>query len=153
MDVETVFEQVGCEAVPECMHGDIFGDVCFANGFIDDVLDAAFSEYLPGSLSFKEIGLWLDFGDIFFESIDEQICKDDIAVLSAFCLPDMYLFALEIYIGDFKMAKFIHPKPGCISKGEEEAVFEESWGSKDVLAFLFGEDCWECLGMFDGRHL
>lgn len=51
------------------------------------------------------------------------------------------------------MAKFIHPKPGCISKGEEEAVFEESWGSKDVLTFLFGEDCWKCLGMFDGRHL
>ena len=39
------------------------------------------------------------------------------------------------------------------SKGEEEAVFEESWGSKDVLAFLFGEDCWERLGMFDGGHM
>jgi len=65
----------------------------------------------------------------------------------------MYLFSLLVYIGDFKMAKFIHPKPGCISKSEEKAVFEESWSSKDVFAFLFGEDCWERLGMFDGRHL
>lgn len=32
-------------------------------------------------------------------------------------------------------------------------MFEESWSSKDVFTFLFGEDCWECFGMFDGRHL
>ena len=94
MDVEPVFEEVCCEAVAERVHGDVFGDVCFADGFIDDVLDAAFSEYLPWSLSFKEIGLWLDLADVFLELVDEQICKDDISVLSAFCLADMYLFSL-----------------------------------------------------------
>ena len=94
MDVEPVFEEVGCEAVPERVHGDVFGDICFADGFIDDVLDASFAEYLSGSLSLEEIGLWLDLADVFLKSVDEQVCKDDVAVLSAFCLPDMYLFSL-----------------------------------------------------------
>ncbi|EIM73185.1 hypothetical protein A3SI_18337, partial [Nitritalea halalkaliphila LW7] len=57
-----------------------------------------------------------------------------------------FLFFLASREGVRRDSSFIR-SPAGISKGEEEAVFEESWGSKDVLAFLFGEDCWERLGM------
>lgn len=108
IDIDTIFEQVCSEAVPKRMHGDIFGDICFADRLIDDVLDAPFAEHLSGCLSFKEIGLWLDFAEVFLEPVYEEVSKDDVPVFSSFGLSDMDLLALEVDIGNFKQAEFIH---------------------------------------------
>jgi hypothetical protein len=54
VDVNTIFEQVCCKAVPQGMHTYLFGDIGFWQCFADDVLDGSFPHWLARRVTFKE---------------------------------------------------------------------------------------------------
>ena len=51
----------------------------------------------------------------------------------------MNLQAVDIHIGDFDQAEFIHAQSGAVSEGQQELVLESMRGFEQCTAFLFGE--------------
>lgn len=159
-DVQSFFQKVGGEGMPQGVHAHILDDARIFGGLFYRPLYAPLGiaaikiTACPAKgLAVKKPGVRLFGCEVGFKAAYQDIGQGHIAVFFAFALAHVQHLAVKVQITDLQVAHFKTPQATAVEQAQQHAVFEQFGGFQYAPGLLAAQHYGQLLFIFQRRQL